>query len=109
MLTSFKEKPIAVSGAIEGMFLQIGIKEDTQNKLQFLWPTYQGNKQYQYTRLVFVAKCLPAIAIFALYQTAVVFCNKKPNIQQLIHNSFKMDDFVHSYDNLFETQESTKA
>ena len=44
-----------------------------------------------------------------LHQRAVDFCNKEPNIQQLIQNSFHMDDFVHSYDNQLEAKESTKA
>ena len=77
--------------------------------LRFLWPTNQGVKQYQYMRLVFGAKCSPAIAIFTLHQTAVDLRNKEPNIQQLIHNSFYMDDFVHSYDNQLEAKKSTIA
>ena len=105
----FREKPIAVSGDIERMLMQIGIKEDNQNVLRFLWPTNQEIRQYQYTRLVFGAKCSPAIAIFTLHQTAINFCNKDPNIQQLIHNSFYMDDFNISYDNQLEAKDSTKA
>ena len=108
LLMRFREKPIAVSGDIEGIFMQIGIKEDDQNVLRFFWPTNQRNKQYQYTRLVFGAECSPAIAIFTLHQTAVDFCNKDIHTQ-LTHNSFYMDDFGHSYDNLLEAKESTKA
>ena len=45
---------------------------------------------------------LSRLANFTLDQTAVDFCNREPNLQQLIHSSFYMDDFVHSYDNLLE-------
>ena len=96
LLMRLREKPLAVSGDIKGMFMQIGMKEDDQNVLRILWPTDQGVKRYQYTGLVFGAKGSPAIAIFALHQTAGDLCNKEPNIQQLIQNSFYMNDFFHS-------------
>ena len=86
--------------------MQVGVKE---NVLRFFWPSNQGVKQYQYTRLVFGAKCSSTIAIVALNQTAVDFCNKEPNTQQLIRNSYYMDGFVHPYDNLLEAQKPTKA
>ena len=76
---------MAVSADIEGMFMQTGIKDEDQNALRFLWPTKNGVKQYQYTRLIFGAKCSPSIAIFALHQTAADYCVTKPNITQLLH------------------------
>ena len=42
-------------------------KRDDQNELRFLWPTNQDVRHYQYTRLVFGVKCLPAVAILALH------------------------------------------
>ena len=48
LLMSFKEKQRAVSGDLEGIFVQIGKEEDGQNVLRFLWPTKEGVKQYQY-------------------------------------------------------------
>ena len=50
--------------------MQIGFEELDQTALRFLWNTAKGIKQYQYTRLIFGAKCTPSIAIFALNQTA---------------------------------------
>ena len=77
-----------VSGDLEGIFLQMSIKEVNQSVLRSLWPNNQGVKQYQYTRLVFGAISSPSKAIFALPQTARDFCNKEPKIQHLIENSF---------------------
>ena len=74
-----------------------------------MWPTNQGIKQYQYTFLDFGAECSPAKIFFVVDQLGVDFCKKEPKIQQLVHNSIYMDDFVHSYDILLEAQESTKA
>ena len=49
----FREKPIAVSGDIEGRFIQICMKQDNQSVLRLLWPTNQRIEQYQNTRLDF--------------------------------------------------------
>ena len=97
LLLRFREKPVAVSADIEGMFMQIGIKNENKNALRFLWPTKNGIKQYQFTRLIVGAKCSQSIAIFALHQTAADYCVTKPIIAQLLHKSFYMDDFVHSF------------
>ena len=107
LLLRFREKPVAVSAVIEGMFMQIGIKDEAQNALRFLWPTKNGIKQYQYTRLIFGAKCSPSIAIFALHQTATDYCVTKPKIAQLLHESFFMNDFVHSFNTTHEARDST--
>ena len=107
LLLRFRETPVAVSADFEGMFMQIGIKDEDQNALRFLWPTKNGIKQYQYTRLIFGAKCSPSIAIFALHQTAADYCVTKPIIAQLLHKSFYMDDIVHSFNTTHEARDST--
>ena len=40
-----REKPVAVSADIEGMFMQICLKDEYQNALRFLWFTTNGIKQ----------------------------------------------------------------
>ena len=87
--------------------MQVGIKDEDQNALRFLWPTKKGIKQNQYTRLIFSAKCSPSIAIFALHRTAADYCVTKPNIAQLLHKSFYVDDFVHSFKTTHEARVST--
>ena len=99
-------KTCGLSADIEGMFMQIGIKDEDQNALRFLWPTTNGIKQNQYTWLIFGAKGLPSIAIFGLYQTAADYCVTKPNTAQLFHKSFYTEDFVHSFNT---TQEATDS
>ena len=88
---------MAVSADIEGILMQIGIKDEDQITLRFLWPTTNDIKQYQYMRLVIRAKCSPTIAIFPLHPTAADYCVTTTNIAQLLHKSFYMDDFVHSF------------
>ena len=107
LLLRFREQPVAVSADIEGMFMQIGIKESDQNDLRFLWNTAKGIKQYQYTRLIFGAKYSPSIAIFALNQTAKDFAASDRKTAELINRSFYMDDFVHSFESIEIAQTSS--
>ena len=55
LLLRFREKPVAVSVVIEGLFMQKSITDEDQNALRFLWPNKNGIKQYQYMRLIFGA------------------------------------------------------
>ena len=102
LLLGFREQPIAVPADIEGMFMQIDIKEPDQNALGFLWTSKKGLKQYQYTRLIFGAECSP---IIALNLTAKDFASQS-NTKQLIRQSFYMDDFVHSFESIDITETS---
>ena len=70
ILLRFREKPITVMADIEAMFMQIAIITEDQSCLRFLWPTDETMKQYQYTRLIFGARCSPASAIFVLQRSA---------------------------------------
>ena len=57
ILLRLREKPIAVIADIDAMFMQIAIIPEDQYGLGFLWPTDQTIRQYQYTRLIFGARC----------------------------------------------------
>ena len=107
LLLRFREKPVAVLADNECIFMQIGIKDENQNQLRFLWPTAICIKHYQNKRLIFDAKCSSSIAIFALHQLAVDYCVTIPNIGQPLHKSFYSDDFVHSINTTHEARDST--
>ena len=95
LLLRFRENPVAISADIEAMFMQVGIIEKDQPSMRFLWPTNHGVKQFQYTRPIFGARCSPSTAIIVLQNTAADFAPDQM-IQNLIKNSFYMDNFVHS-------------
>ena len=103
ILLHFREKPIAVLADIEAMFMQIALISEDQSCLRFLWPTDQTIRQYQYTRLIFSARCSPATAIFVLQRTAQDFASRQ-EIIDLVNKSFYMDDFVHSFQSTGEAQ-----
>ena len=72
VLLRFRQHPYAVSADIEGMFLQVGVLQEDQASLRFLWredPT-ENVETLQYTRHIFGAKDSPTCANFALQQTA---------------------------------------
>ena len=77
--------------------MQICIRTEDQSCLRFLWPSNNSVQQFQYTRLIFGARCSPTTAIFVLQETAKDFGNTAT--KDLIFNSFYMDDFVHSFVN----------
>ena len=106
LLLRFREKPVAITADIEAMFMQVGIIETDQPSMRFLWPTERSRKQFQYTRLVFGARCSPTTAIFVLQKTASDF---SPNqaVKDLVYNSFYMDDFVHSFERIQKAKDKT--
>ena len=97
LLLRFREQPVAISAH----------KDSDQRALRFLWNTAKGIKQYQYTRLIFGAKCSPSIAIFALNQTAKDFAASDRKTAELINRRFYMDDFVHSFESIEIAQASS--
>ena len=72
VLLRFRQHKYAVSADIEGMFLQVGVREEDQPSLRFLWredPT-SSVVVHQYTRHIFGARDSPTCANFALQKTA---------------------------------------
>ena len=94
----FREKTIAILGDIEGMFMQIGIRNEDQSALRFLWSIDNDVRQFQLTRLIFGATCLPSCAIFVLDRCAVDNVETHPKAQSAIRSYFYMDDYIQSFD-----------
>ena len=44
LLLQFRENPVAISADIEAMFMQVGIIEQDQPSMRFLWPTNHSVK-----------------------------------------------------------------
>ena len=67
VLLRFRQHKYSVSADIEGMFLQVGVREEDQPSLRFLWredPT-SSVVVHQYTRHIFGVRDWPTCAIFA--------------------------------------------
>ena len=90
VLLRFHQHKYAVSADIEGMFLQVGIREEDQPSHRFLWredPT-SSVIAHQYTRQTFGARDLPTCANFALQKTASDHQDEYPEAASAIVQNF---------------------
>ena len=97
ILVRFRKKPIAIFADIEGMFMQIGIRNEDQFALRFLWSIDKDVRQFQFTRLIFGATCSPSCAIFVLKRCAENNVETYPKAQSAIKSYFYMDDYIQSF------------
>ena len=65
-LKNFRIKPIGLPGDIEKAFLQIGIKNEHQIYIWYLWEENNKLEIYQMIRLPFGLSCSPVILLQAI-------------------------------------------
>lgn len=77
ILCRFREESVAVTCDIEGMFLQVGVKEEDRDFLRFLWwqdgDYTAAPTEYRMTVHLFGATSSPACANYALKATATKY------------------------------------
>ena len=97
LLLRFRQYKVAVTADIEAMFMQVGIREEDQDALRFLWSDNDQERTSKYQRLIFGATCSPTCAIFAL-QTSPTITDKniQKSLTQSQNNSTWMTSFKHS-------------
>ena len=101
VLLRVRQHKYAVSADIEGMFLQVGVREEDQHSLRFLWredPT-SSVVVHQYTRHIFGARDSPTCANFALQKTASDNQAEYPEAALAVVQKFYMDDYLDSFQN----------
>ena len=101
VLLRFRQHKHAVSADIEGMFLQVGVREEDQPSLRFLWredPT-SSVVVHQYTRHIFGARDSPTCTNFALQKTASDNKAEYPEAASAVVQKFYMDDYLDSFQN----------
>ena len=94
IILRFRKDPVGALADIEGMFMQIAIREEDQSALRFLWLEDGIVRQYQYFRLIFGATCSPCCAVFALHCCAADLSDLFPDDYEAVLNNFYMDDFI---------------
>ena len=83
------------------MFLQVGVREEDQPSLRFLWredPT-SSVVVHQYTRHIFGAHDSPTCANFALQKTASDNQAVYPEAASAVVQKFYVDDYLDSFQN----------
>ena len=104
VLLRFRQHKYAVSADIEGMFLQVGVREEDQPSLRFLWredPT-SSVVVHQYTRHIFGARDSPTCANFALQKTASDNQAEYPEAASAVVQKFYMDDYLDYFQNRYD-------
>ena len=72
--------------------MQVGITEKDQPSMRVLWPTNQSVEPFQYTRVIFCARCSPQTA-FCTPKMAADFAPDQ-RIHNPVKHIFYMDGFV---------------
>ena len=97
LLLRLRQYEFAVTADIEAMFMQVGIREEDQDALRFLWSNNDEERTSKYQRLIFGATCAPACAIFVLQKCANDNRQEHPKIFDSITKQFYMDDFIQTF------------
>ena len=98
-LIRFRQHKYAVSADIEGMFLQVGVREEDQPSLRFLWREASSVVFHQYTRHIFGARDSPTCANFALQKTASNNQAEYHEAASAVVKKFYMDGYLDSFQN----------
>ena len=100
ILIRFRERPVAIAGDIDQMFLQVAIQQQDRPALSFLWRNMEHNRPpdtYEMNKAIFGAKCSPAIASYALRKAMEAHLGKEVQWRaEQLAKQFYMDDYVAS-------------
>ncbi|XP_075157656.1 uncharacterized protein LOC142230923 [Haematobia irritans] len=104
VMFKFREKPIAVCGDIQEMFLQISIIKEDQEAQRFLYRKDENQpiEQYVMTRAIFGATCSPTIAQYIKNVNAKKFATKNTRAVDAIINHHYVDDYVDCFSTVEE-------
>ena len=105
VLLRFREHPVAVLSDIEGMFMQIAVRQEDQSALRFFWMIDNSIRQFQFTRLIFGATCSRFCAIYVHNKCAKDNKSKIPASSNAIKHHFYMDDYIQSLPKVSEAKE----
>ena len=81
------------------------MRKEDQSALRFLWMIGNSIRQFQFTRSIFDATCLPFYAIYVLNKFAEDNKGKFPADLNAIKHHFYMDDYIQSLPTISEAKE----
>ena len=105
VLYRFRRAPVALSGDISQMFLQVGLREQDRPYHRFLWRNLNDKEEpeiYEFLRLPFGNASSPFCAQYVLQTHAKALSEEKPNASETIDNSMYVDDVLDSFETVKE-------
>ncbi|XP_070546562.1 uncharacterized protein [Ptychodera flava] len=111
VLLRFREKPVAIMGDIEGMFLQVKVPNKHRDVLRFLWwKDGQIGAELEVFRMtvhLFGGVWSPSCASFALRRTAEDYMQDfAPKVIDSVNKDFYVDDYLGSMDSDDEAEQT---
>ena len=104
VLTRFRRAPIALSGDISEMFLQVGLSEEDRQYHRFLWRDLDSRDpdHYEFQRLPFGNRASPFCAQHVVHTHAKTHAKDYPQAAETIDNSMYVDDILDSCETVNE-------
>ncbi len=99
VLTRFRRAPIALSGDISEMFLQVGLSEEDQRYYRFLWRNLDPTKEpdhYEFKRLLFANRAFPFCSQHVVLTHAKAHATDYPHAAETVNDSMYVDDVLDS-------------
>ncbi|XP_045033908.1 uncharacterized protein LOC123475368 [Daphnia magna] len=93
-LLLFRERPVSLSGDIQQMFLQVGLKKEDRSTLRFLWRSPGSRKKptvYERQRPIFGSILSPFICSKVLRQIADLHREEFPEAAEKVYKNFYVD------------------
>lgn len=109
VLLRFRQYPVAVSADIKGMFHQVRLLPKDKPFLRFIWRDLQSENPpdvYEWQVLPFGTTSSPCCAIFALQYHAHSAEDRYPGLQQIISQSFYVDNCLTSFPTIPEAKQA---
>ncbi len=105
VLTRFRRAPIALSGDISEMFLQVGLSEEDQRYHRFLWRNLDPTKEpdhYEFKRLLFGNRASPFCSQHVVLTHAKAHATDYPHAAETVNDSMYVDDVLDSCETVDE-------
>ena len=99
VLIRFRRAPVALSGDISGMFLQVGLLKDDRKYHRFLWRGMDSSREpdvYEFERLVLGNTASPYCAQFVVQKHAKDNEEKYPEAANSVSDAMYVDDVLDS-------------
>ena len=105
IITRFRFYKIALTGDVEKMYRQVGLREEDRDFHRILWRDTSSSplKHLRLTRIIYGVSCSAHLATRTLIEIAKR--TQKPHVAEALRHSFYVDDYLGGANSLEEAQQ----